>query len=118
MVIAIFSVSILLITSFTFSNVIFSMCNFTSSIILPKERICFKYYMKKNKNLKNKLYVKIVILILLIILIIITSFRTGRKFFILTNMYFEDTNGIINSKVARWNFNVKVRIGNEVEIDE
>ena len=78
-----------------------------------------KINIKKLKNkIKKELILKIVILVILLLIITITSFRTGRKFYLLTNMYFEDTKGIISSKVARWNFNVEVRIGNEVEIDE
>ena len=35
-----------------------------------------------------------------------------------TNTYFQNTKGFVDSKVARWNFNVKIKIGNEVIEDE
>ena len=72
----------------------------------------------KKRNLKKELYIKILILIILILLVVITSFRTGRKFYLLTNTYFQNTKGFVDSKVARWNFNVKIKIGNEVIEDE
>ncbi len=72
--------------------------------------------MEKNskKNLKKELFIKILILIILIFLVVITTFKTGRKFYLLTNTYFENTKGFVNSKLARWNFNVKITVGNEV----
>ncbi len=68
---------------------------------------------KKTKNFKKELFIKILLLLILILLIIITSFRTGRKFYLLTNTYFENTKGFVNSRVARWNLNVKITIGDE-----
>lgn len=69
------------------------------------------------KNLKNnfkkEFYIKILILIILILLLIITSFNTGRKFYILKNTYFENSTGKINSIIARWNFNVRVTVNDE-----
>ncbi len=76
---------------------------------------------KKSKNkfiFKNELYIKLIILIILILLIIITSFNTGRKFYILKNTYLENSKGEINSGVARWNFSARVITGNEVQKDE
>ena len=72
----------------------------------------------KKRNFKKELYIKILILIILILLVVITSFRTGRRFYLLTNTYFQNTKGFVDSKVARWNFNVKIKIGNEVVEDE
>lgn len=70
------------------------------------------------KTLKKELYIKLVILIILILLVIITSFNTGRKFYLLKNTYLENSKGEINSGVARWNFNARVIIGNEVQENE
>lgn len=68
----------------------------------------------KNKSALNKeLYIKLIILIVLIFLIIITSFNTGRKFYILKNTYFENSTGEIHSIIARWNFNVRIIMQNE-----
>ena len=72
--------------------------------------------MKKLKNksdLSKELYIKLIILIVLIFLIIITSFNTGRKFYILKNTYFENSTGEIHSIIARWNFNVRIIMQNE-----
>lgn len=63
---------------------------------------------KQNKNLKKELYIKIIILIVLLLLFVITSFNTGRKFYLLKNTYFETTNGEISSGISRWNFEAKV----------
>lgn len=73
----------------------------------------------KDKNdLKKELYIKLIILITLVLLIVITSFNTGRKFYLLKNTYIENSKGEINSGVARWNFNARIIIGNEVEENE
>lgn len=72
--------------------------------------------MKKLKNksdLNKELYIKLIILIVLIFLIIITSFNTGRKFYILKDTYFENSTGEIHSIIARWNFNVRIIMENE-----
>lgn len=66
--------------------------------------------LKAKCKLKKELYIKLIILIVLILLIIITSFNTGRKFYILKNTYFENSTGKINSIIARWNFNVRIKI--------
>ncbi len=66
------------------------------------------------KRMKNELYIKILILIILILMVIVTSFRTGRKFYLIMNTYFDNTTGEVKSNVAKWNFNVKIIIGNEV----
>lgn len=77
----------------------------------------FEY--KKNKcTLKKELYIKILILVILVLLIIITSFNTGRKFYILKNTYLENSKGEINSGVARWNFSGRVITRNEVQKSE
>lgn len=67
---------------------------------------------KENRliSLKKELYIKIIILMILILLIAITSFNTGRKFFVLKNTYIEVTKGEVNSNVARWEFNAKIRV--------
>lgn len=67
----------------------------------------------KEINFKKELYIKILILIILIILITITSFNTGRKFFVLRNTYVEATKGEVNSSVARWNFDAKIILSND-----
>lgn len=73
---------------------------------------------KNKKDLKKELYFKILILLILILLVIITSFNTGRKFYLLKHTYFESTNGKVFSGIARWDFKVKITIGNEEEINE
>lgn len=73
---------------------------------------------KNNVNLKKELYIKLLIFIILVLLIIITSFNTGRKFYILKNTYLENSKGEINSGVARWNFSARIITGNEVQKDE
>lgn len=71
---------------------------------------------EKNKtNLKKELYKRLIVLIILLLLVVITSFNTGRKFYLLKNTYFENSKGEIHSDVARWNFNARIIIGNEVE---
>lgn len=71
-----------------------------------------------NIYLKSELYIKLLIFIILVLLVIITSFNTGRKFYILKNTYLENSKGEINSGIARWNFSARVMIGNEVQKDE
>lgn len=73
---------------------------------------------KKNISLKSELYIKLLIFIILVLLVIITSFNTGRKFYILKNTYLENSKGEINSGVARWNFSARVITGSEVQKDE
>lgn len=70
--------------------------------------------MRKN----NELLIKILILILLLILVFITSFRTGSKFYILKNTLLENSEGVGESNIARWNFRARVIIENEVILDE
>ena len=78
-----------------------------------------KNFEYKNKFVLNgELYIKLLVLIILILLIIITSFNTGRKFYILKNTYLENSKGEINSGVARWNFSGRVIVGNEVQKNE
>lgn len=72
----------------------------------------------ENKNLKKELYIKILILIILILLLVITSFNTGRKFYLLKHTYLENSKGTVNSDVARWNFSARIIMGNEVEENE
>ncbi len=62
---------------------------------------------------KKEFCIKILIIIFLILLIIVTSFRTGRKFYLLTSTYFDETKGKVSSNIARWKFDVKIRIGDE-----
>lgn len=64
----------------------------------------------KKINFKKELYIRILILIILIFLLAITSFNTGRKFYLLKNTYFETTKGQVDSGVARWNFKAKVKV--------
>ena len=72
--------------------------------------------MKENKSsLKKELYLKLIILIILILLVIITSFNTGRKFYLLKNTYIESSKGRVNSSIARWCFTARILIGNEVK---
>ena len=74
---------------------------------------------KKDKtDLKKELYIKLLFFIILVLLVIITSFNTGRKFFILENTYLENCKGQINSGIARWNFCARVISGDEVSKDE
>ncbi len=57
---------------------------------------------------KNQLHIKILILIILMLLLVITSFNTGRKFYLLKNTFFDSSKGEVNSSVARWYFNAKI----------
>lgn len=63
---------------------------------------------------KKEIYIKVLIIVLLVLLIVITSFRTGRKFYLLTSTYFDETKGKVSSSIAKWKFEVKIRIGDEV----
>ena len=57
---------------------------------------------------KNILYIKIIILIILLIIMIVCSFKTGQKFYILRNTYFDTTMSETSSTVARWYFNATI----------
>ena len=61
-----------------------------------------------NNKLKIKLYIRILILIILVLLVVLTSFRTGRKIYLLKNTFFDSTTGNVESGVARWNFNARI----------
>lgn len=74
--------------------------------------------MKKRNFLNKELTIKILILIILILLIAITGFRSGEKYYLLKNTHFGDSKANVESGVAKWNFNVRVRIGNEVKVFE
>lgn len=67
----------------------------------------------KKVDFRKELYIRILVLIILLLLLIITSFNTGRKFYLLQNTYFETTGGQVDSSVARWKFKVKIKINNE-----
>ena len=73
--------------------------------------------MKENKinKLKKELYIKILILIILLLLIVITSFNTGKKFYLLKHTYLDSIGGNVSSEVARWNFSARIIMGNEVD---
>ena len=83
-----------------------------NKLLFEKEKL--KVEKKRIRNLKKELYIKIIILIILLILLFITSFNTGRKFYVLKNMYLEKNTGEVNSGIARWNFNAKIIIKNEL----
>lgn len=70
----------------------------------------------KEKCFESEVYIKLIIFIILILLLILTSFNTGRKFYILKNTYFNNTEGKVNSSVAKWYFNAKIIM--EVENNE
>ena len=61
----------------------------------------------KNKQ-RNSFIIKLIILIILLIIIVICSFKTGQKFYILKNTYFDTTMSETSSKVARWYFNARI----------
>jgi len=67
----------------------------------------------RRKKLKKELYIKILILIILLLLIVITSFNTGKKFYLLKHTYLESIGGEVNSNVARWNFSARIIMENE-----
>ena len=69
----------------------------------------------KSKNLRKELYIKLLILIILLLLLIITSFNTGKKFYLLKHTYLESISGDVNSDVARWNFSARIIMENEVD---
>lgn len=62
----------------------------------------------ENNKLKIKLYIRVLILIILVLLVLLTSFRTGRKFYLLKNTFFDNTIGNVESGVARWNFDARI----------
>ena len=62
----------------------------------------------KNKR-KNEFIIKLIILLILLITIIICSFKTGQKFYILKNTYFDTTKANTNSEIAKWYFNAKIK---------
>ena len=68
----------------------------------------------KKTNLKKEFYIRILVLIILLLLLTITSFNTGRKFYLLQNTYFETTKGQVDSGVARCNFKAKEKINVEL----
>lgn len=74
--------------------------------------------MKNIKFLNKELTIKILILIILILLIAITGFRSGEKYYLLKNTHFGDSKASVESGVAKWNFCVRVKVGNEVKIFE
>ena len=61
----------------------------------------------KNKK-RNSFMIKLIILIILLIIVIICSFKTGQKFYILKNTYFDTTMSKTSSTVARWYFNARI----------
>lgn len=74
---------------------------------------------KDIRLIKKELYIKLIILIILILLVILTSFNTGRKFYVLKNTYLENNSkGEVLSGVARWYFDAKIIYKNEVIKDE
>lgn len=67
----------------------------------------------ENKKFKIRFYIRILILIILILLVLLTSFKTGRKFYLLKNTFFDSTTGNIESGIARWNFEARIINGEE-----
>lgn len=57
---------------------------------------------------KNVFTVKLIVLIILIIILIICSFKTGQKFYILKNTYFDTTDSRASSEIAKWYFNATI----------
>lgn len=68
----------------------------------------------KRKKLRKELYIKILILIILLLLLVITSFNTGKKFYLLKHTYLDSISGEVTSDVARWNFSARIIMENEV----
>ena len=76
----------------------------TTSIVEEKDKLN-----KKRSSFIKEAIIKILVLILLILLIGITSFRTGNKYYLLKNMYFNETSPAnVESGVARWCFDARV----------
>lgn len=69
----------------------------------------------KIRNYNKELIIKLLILIVLILLILVTSFRSGEKFYVLKNTYFGETTTKVESGVARWKFEVKIKNLNSIE---
>lgn len=85
-----------------------------------KEKTEANEQIKENEKmkLKKELYIKILILLILILLLIITTFNTGRKFYLLKNTFFDTSKGEVYTGVARWNFDAKIIINEKVVQNE
>lgn len=60
----------------------------------------------------RKRIVKISILIILIIIVIITSFKSGERFFKIKNANFDESYSTVDSSVAYWYFDAKIKLRN------
>ena len=63
-------------------------------------------------NQRNFFIIKLIILIILVIIVIICSFKTGQKFYLLKNTYFDTTMSKTNFNIARWYFNATIKYEN------
>ena len=71
----------------------------------------------RDKNLKFQFYIRILILVILVLLVLLTSFKTGRKFYLLKNTFFDNTRGNVESTVAQWNFTARIIDKKEVKFE-
>lgn len=69
----------------------------------------------KIANYNKELIIKILILIVLILLTLITSFRSGEKFYVLKNTYFGESTTKVESGLARWKFEARIKYPNNFE---
>lgn len=58
---------------------------------------------------KRNLMIKVMFFLILWIILGITSFKTGQKFYILKNTYFNTTQSKTNSSIARWYFDARIK---------
>ena len=65
--------------------------------------------MSNKEKIRFRDYVKIIIVIILLILCLITSFRSGQKFYELKYSGFDSSDNYVQSGVAKFYFNVRVR---------
>ena len=63
---------------------------------------------QKEDKKKTKFMIELIILIILMLLVFITSFRSGQKFFVLTNTNFGTTKSYLDTGVAKWYFDAKI----------
>lgn len=65
-------------------------------------------------NKDKKLLIRVIILIILLLLIFITSFRAGSKLYTVEESVRSMLQVKASTKKARWNFNARIIVRNEV----
>lgn len=63
---------------------------------------------KRENKYDIKRIKRLIILIILLIIIIVTSFKSGERFFEISNSGFNDELNKVESNVAKWYFNAKI----------